>query len=260
LANVIITIACCILTCSVSCAVDRLATAAVEDVTMTVMQKVVAFLKSLASTIFSPEMWQQALKQMVSKQGLAMAVVYFGSGNGIVNTLEFAYAACVGKANESEAQLEKDDSTFRTLEIIFAILQAIVMAFAAYKGLSGMGDKAAGEKSIAELLGRELGSLEQIVMIAQGLQLAANGASAIANTFSAINLDDQAKLQRQLGETEAKMVVTQSVEDMVKIFQGKELESFAAVIQQEVTAMLLMLRKMSEGELEAGRLLLETAV
>jgi hypothetical protein len=261
LANVIVTIACCVLTCSVSSAVGRFVTTVAQEAEMTVTQQVTLLLRNLLKTLISPEMWGQMLKQMGSKQGIFMATSYFSMGNGFVNLGEFVYAACRGKANESEEELAKDDKAFESLEIVFAVLQALMVAFAAYRGLSSLGESAEGEKSIAELLGKELGGRRsQILMIAQCLQGAANGASMVANTGSAINFGEQAGLQVELGDTQAKITVTQMVEEMNKMLSGKELENFAAEILEEVRALLAVLRAMSEGELEAGKVLVETAV
>jgi hypothetical protein len=47
---------------------------------------------------------------------------------------------------------------------------------------------------------------------------------------------------------------------MAKMLEGKELEAFATLIQQEVQSLLITMRKMGESELEAARMLLETAV
>jgi hypothetical protein len=250
-AEVVVTVVSVILTCSLSAAADEVAAAVARDTAEEVSTRVAQFIKSLVSKLFSA----QTLKAIFSARTAGVAVMYFGANNGFADLAELLVAAGEGKGNESKKELEKD-KTFQILQIVMGVIQAIIMMYAGYKCFSGE----QGQKSLLEMIFGKIQNLEAIMAASQGVQMMGDGLNVVATSCMASNSAAQANLTEASGQAEGDLLAYKAMQDMKKIFEGKELESFASLIQQEVQSLLITLRKMGEAEMEASRLLLETAV
>lgn len=212
------------------------------DATKTIVQKVGEFLKDLA-------------KGMVSKQGAGIGAIYFGANNGVVDLATWIYAESIGKGNASKQELEKDKA-FQIFELVMTILQAILMMVASKYAFSGQ----EGQKSMLEQLFGRFENLPKFLEFVTYLQGAGNGAMVVANGMLIPNSIMRGQLTENSGEADAKLLIYKSVQQILKTYEGKEIEYFASSIQQMVESMQTTLRKNAEAEREAARLLLETAV
>jgi hypothetical protein len=186
---------------------------------------------------------------------VGLTAVDFGATNGIVDLIDFFYAAGIGKANASAKDLANDNA-FQILQIVAGVVQAIA-EFAAAKGVAGgTTEKLPGFSNFMN----KFENLPQLMNIAQWVQNSGMLASAAVGSGLAANSGFKGKLIEMLGDAEANLTTTKALGKNAKIFEQKEVELFVNKEQELTDAIQLMVKKSGQAEMEAARMLEQTAV
>jgi hypothetical protein len=237
-------------------------------------EKVTEFLARIIKSVV-----QKFLQTMTAGKfgvrGVSMSALYFGATNGVSDLAQFFAALHYGKQNESEKDLAKD-KTFQILQEVMAVVQAIVMMAAGFGMNAGASNEESAGQSILDAIfsklkgitaiANKMDSLEgflnnsAVLLGSRALQGLGDGLNMTGMSLQANNDATQSHLTKDMGEAEAAIFVGKALQEMYKMYEGKAVESFAAVIQQEVTSLIITLNKVAEAQKEAARLLIETSV
>lgn len=199
-----------------------------------------------------------ATKYMASaiSSNFAMYVGILASGNGVSDVIETAYARITQGDDgwkKSKKKLEEQD-TFKWVSLISSIVQAIVAMAATNSALKS------NEQSVFGAITGNYLNLPMMQTASDIMQVISAIIMTQANVLLAQNSSRQAQLTKDLGEAEANMLVFKTLGQTLKLYENKQIELFASKLQQEVEALHTMINKNGQAEMEAARMLQESAV